>query len=185
MLLRPSPYLRLPDGEDYVAKSKIDPKDPRFLDMSNKTRRKNFRGDSLGPTGKSFREELLDYCYEEAHVFMLERASVRDMAYTGTSITGLAESDAMITLSDKDKDPFPLRILTSTMPRAIDTVNWQEFKFKVNTMSNLNPLDKGDFAGMELDEIKRINPSWYERLERTPFDTRYVLRCESDACDAG
>lgn len=175
------------DGEDYVAKAKIDTTDPRFLDMSTKTRRKNFRGDSLGSSGKSFREELLDYCYDEAHSFMFKRASVRDMAYTGTSISGLAASDALITESDganmnDHKDPFPLRILTSTMERAIETVNWQEFKFKTNTMSNLNPLDKGDFAGMELDEIRRINPTWYDKLEKNPFDTRYVYILHYISC---
>jgi len=165
----------LTDGEDYVARSKIDASDPRFLDMSSKTRRKNLRGDTLGPSGKRFREELLDYCYDEAHSFMFKRASVHDMAFTGTSMTGLADDDAIISeIHDggEHRDPFPLRILTSTMPRARDTVNWEEFTFKLNQMSNLNPLDKGDFAGMEMDEIRKTNPSWYEKLAKNPFDTR-------------
>ena len=56
------------------------------------------------------------------------------------------------------------------MPRAADTVNWENFT--ANQKSNLNPLDKGDFAGMELDEIKKLNPAWYEKLEEDPFRTR-------------
>ncbi|EEC51418.1 predicted protein, partial [Phaeodactylum tricornutum CCAP 1055/1] len=73
------------------------------------------------------------------------------------------------------RDPFPMKIITSTMPRAADTVNWTDYEFAIQQMSNLNPLDKGDFAGMELDEIRKKNPSWYERLERNPYQTRYVF----------
>jgi hypothetical protein len=168
------------DGEDYVARSKIDTKDPRFLDMSATTRKKSLRGDNLGPAGKTFRQSLLDLCYEEAHSFMFKRASVRDMAYMGTSMSGLAPLESVVpsfeTLDSQhdQKEPFPLRIMTSTMPRAIDTVDWEEFDFNIHQMSNLNPLDKGDFAGMELDEIKKTNPSWYQKLEQDPFDTRCV-----------
>jgi hypothetical protein len=160
------------DGEDYVARDKVDASDPNFLDNSTGSKRKNLRGDTLGPNGLKFRTDLLDFCYEEAHVFMLKRASVHDMAYTGTSISGLATNPHMV-MSEK-KDPFPLRILTSTMPRAADTVNWDDYQFGINQRSNLNPLDKGDFAGMELEDIRKKNPRWYSKLEKDPFATRYV-----------
>lgn len=166
------------DGEDYVARNKIDSKDPRFMDMSSRSKRKSFRGDSLGPAGKQFREDLLDFCYDEAHSFMFKRASVRDMADTGTSLTGLAQPEGVVYRGSMEenrsehREPFPLRIMTSTMPRAIDTANWEDYQFRINQMSNLNPLDKGDFAGMELEEIKKVNPAWYEKLERDPFGTR-------------
>jgi 6-phosphofructo-2-kinase len=170
------------DGEDYVSRAKIDVKDPRFLDMSTNTRKKSFRGDSLGPTGKLFKHALLDLCYEEAHSFMFKRASVRDMAYTGTSLTGLAPLESIVPSFESldsqhdHREPFPLRIMTSTMPRAIDTVNWEEFDFHIHQVSNLNPLDKGDFAGMELEDIRKVNPAWYHKLEQDPFDTRYVVK---------
>lgn len=169
------------DGEDYVSRAKIDTTDPRFLDMSVNTRKKNFRGDSLGPTGKLFKNALLELCYEEAHSFMFKRASVRDMAYTGTSLTGLAPLESIVPSFESldsqhdHREPFPLRIMTSTMPRAIDTVNWEEFDFHIHQVSNLNPLDKGDFAGMELEDIRKVNPAWYHKLEQDPFDTRYVV----------
>ena len=35
-------------------------------------------------------------------------------------------------------------------------------------------MDKGDFAGKELLEIQNTNPTWYSRLEKDPFTTRYV-----------
>ena len=56
------------------------------------------------------------------------------------------------------------------MPRAADTVSWEDFT--LIQRSNLNPLDKGDFAGQELDEIKIANPMWFAKLERDPYNTR-------------
>lgn len=178
----------LTDGEDYVNRNKIDVADPRFHNMSNRNKRKSLRGDTLGPTGQQFREDLLAFCAEESYDFMARRASVRDMAHTGTSMSGLApgpssqfqqpqhdpDDDYVIGHRESvtNREPFPLRIYTSTMPRAADTVNWDDFA--VNQKSNLNPLDKGDYAGMELDEVQKLNPAWYEKLEKDPFVTRYV-----------
>ena len=34
-------------------------------------------------------------------------------------------------------------------------------------------MDKGDFAGKELLEIQNTNPTWFSRLEKDPFTTRY------------
>lgn len=175
------------DGEDYVAIEKINLNDPKFLEMSTRGRKKSFRGDGLGPTGVKFREALLDYCYDEAHSFMFKRASVHDMAYTGTSISALAPAEMLTSVgsqcheedadSHEHKDPFPLKIMTSTMPRALETVNWEAYEFLPTQISNLNPLDKGDFAGMELEELKKVNPGWYQKLVQDPFNTRYVLLC--------
>jgi hypothetical protein len=182
------------DGEDYVNLKKVDTKDPLFQKMSSGAKRRSLRGDSLGPNGQRFREDLLDFCYHESLEFVRKRSSVRDMAYTGTSLTGIAPASSSMVRSERSsigynsgaesdrdsipdlgstvKEPFPLRVYTSTMPRAGDTVNWEDFELPLNQMSNLNPLDKGDFAGMELDEIKKANPSWYEKLEADPFGTR-------------
>ena len=176
------------DGEDYVARNRLNTGDPCFAKMSKRKKRQSLRGDSLGPLGERFRQELFDFCYDDVHSFMLNRASVRDMASTGTSISGLAPAPGVSPFSGDEKhtpsrsemehqhpsvpEPFPLQILTSTMPRAVDTVTWPEYNFPINQMSNLNPLDKGDFAGKELDEIKQENPTWFESLERDPFRTR-------------
>lgn len=141
------------DGEDYVASHNIDPSDPRFLDMSTRTRKKSMRGDSLGPSGREFRQALYAFCEKESYEFAMKRASVRDMAYTGTSISGLVRGpgDKFGNLSytnseDSMREPFPLKLLTSTMPRAADTVAWEEYDFSINQVPNLNPLDKGDYA---------------------------------------
>jgi hypothetical protein len=181
------------DGEDYVSIDKSNMDDASFLDLSSRAKQKNVRGDGLGRTGVRFRQELLDFCYEEAHSFMFRRASVHDMAYTGTSISGLAPAELLTSVGSHEnfedleddlyaephdhKDPFPLKIMTSTMPRALETVNWEEYEFSVTQISNLNPLDKGDCSGMELEEAKKFNPSWYDKLAKDPYNTRYVSRC--------
>mmetsp|Transcript_4900 Transcript_4900/g.10980 ORF Transcript_4900/g.10980 Transcript_4900/m.10980 type:complete len:650 (+) Transcript_4900:394-2343(+) len=88
--------------------------------------------------------------------------------------TAIDENNSNSISSMYGSGSFPLRVLTSTMPRAVDTVVW-EFDSQVNVhqMSSLNPLDKGDFAGMELDEMREENPVWYEQLEADPYGTRF------------
>jgi 6-phosphofructo-2-kinase len=194
----------LTDGEDYVNRQKTTDvaasyeDDPCFQVMSSTQKRRGLRGDTLGPNGRRFRQNLFDFLCKESHEFMSKRASVRDMANTGTSISGLApmqrghhqyfmseqyardhasrdvlpDSASNNNNNSMAKTRFPLRIYTSTMPRAADTVCWDDFK--VNQRSNLNPLDKGDFAGMELDETRKANPAWFEKLEQDPYNTRYV-----------
>ena len=58
------------------------------------------------------------------------------------------------------------------MPRAVQTATWENLPFPIAEMPNLNPLDKGDFTGMELDEIRLKHPSWYAMFEKDPFLTR-------------
>ena len=73
---------------------------------------------------------------------------------------------------DEDGSPFPLRILASTMRRSAETAAFEGHQSHVEQLSALNPLDKGDFVGMELEEIQVENPNWYENLEQEPFHTR-------------
>lgn len=70
---------------------------------------------------------------------------------------------------------FPCYILTSTMPRAIQTATWDNLPFEMNHVSNLNPIDKGDFTGLEIEEIAEHHPDWYNKLSKSPFTTRYGL----------
>jgi 6-phosphofructo-2-kinase len=185
-LCRPGQTLSgiLTDGEDYVNRQTMDL--TRFQNMSRSLQRRSLRGDTLGPNGQRFRQDLFDFLFEEGHQFMKKRASVRDMANTGTSISGLrpgpgsgnvnemiyTDTSSIAESRSNILEPFPLRIYTSTMPRAADTVSWDDFK--LIQRSNLNPLDKGDFAGQELDEIKIANPTWFAKLERDPYNTRCV-----------
>jgi len=67
----------------------------------------------------------------------------------------------------------PCVIMTSTMPRAIQTVTWDDFPYYVNEYSNLNPVDKGEFSGLELSDLREKDPQWYNELEKDPFLTRF------------
>jgi broad specificity phosphatase PhoE len=69
--------------------------------------------------------------------------------------------------------PFPCHIMSSTMPRARQTVDWENVPYPVEMTSNLNPLDKGDFTGKELEDIAVEHPDWYSELVADPFYTRF------------
>lgn len=157
------------DSDDNV--SSVNLSDSVLLNMSVHTRKRLMRGDRLGPTGKKFSDALYDFVFEEGMDFLLKRASIMDMAQTGTSVSGLrgfGHHD-----DDARRPPFPLKIYISTMPRAAETVRWEEYDFKIEELSNLNPLDKGDFVGKELEELQETHPSWYQKLEKNPFATRF------------
>lgn len=169
----------LTDGEDYVNRAKVkrDLRTGLFEDMSRGTKKKSLRGDKLGPNGQKFKDDLLEFISTECLDFSNKRASVHDMGHTGTS--GLSRSSSYSdwdAIPDQDNPTMvngtvPLHIYTSTMPRAADTVHWEQIQ--VNQRSNLNPLDKGDFAGMDWDEIKRANPEWYDRMIHDTYNTRF------------
>jgi 6-phosphofructo-2-kinase/fructose-2,6-biphosphatase 1 len=149
---------------------------------------------------------------EECLDFMRRRKEAFAPAMnTGTSISGLMNSFSK-DVGDESDDwrdddyvgtdgttplPFPCHIMTSTMPRARQTVDWEDYPYPVEMLSNLNPLDKGDFMGMELEEIaeKEVcrlfsflynlgihiscqflihpQPGWYSQLVEDPFLTRF------------
>lgn len=108
-----------------------------FLDLSKHTQRRLVKGDSLCGHGKKFSEALYDFVCEESRTFLEKRASVCDMADTGTSISGVVPA---FTPGNIVADgPFPLKTYSSTMPRAVETVCWNEVDYPVNELSTLNP----------------------------------------------
>ena len=158
------------------------------------------RGENLGRQGKAFRDALFGFMKEECLDFMSRRkeALFSPNMNTGTSISGLLNqfnNDWISTTSNLSGPhspqmedeyvgtdgvtplPFPCHIMTSTMPRARQTVEWEDMPYPVEVLSNLNPLDKGDFTGQELEEIAVKEPGWYEQLVADPFHTRCVLCC--------
>jgi len=158
---------------------------PSDEDKSNSadTKRKISRSNKLGKSGERFRDALCAYMGSEGIDIMMQRtkAEFHHKLNTGTSITGLMNS----TMSGYSKGgtelPFPCHVMTSTMPRAVDTATWEMLPFAINQFSNLNPLDKGDFSGMELEDIREIDPQWYAQLEEDPFRTRFPGgECYSD-----
>jgi hypothetical protein len=127
----------------------------------------------LGGSGLKFRDALCDYIAREGRDYLAnrEKASSLPQLNTGTSKTGLSSYKSEIGLDGKEL-PFPLLILSSTMPRAVQTVLWDQLQFPIEELSNLNPLDKGDYAGLELAEIRNLDPEFYALLEADPFNTR-------------
>ena len=140
---------------------------------------KRRRGDALCPEGLAFRKSLWDFLHKEVKEFILKRRSVADNKNTGTSISGLVEEPKYKGDKEEELDEMlesgslPFRILTSTMPRAVETVSFEERDVPCSQMSNLNPIDKGDFAGMELEDIKAEDPYFYQQLRAEPFRTRF------------
>ena len=172
----------------------------KFEDVvQNRTRRR--RRDRLGERGLRFREALCDFIEQEGMAFMkrkTQNAIHPSKMATGTSISGLHEEEEhpfeyescrsmdMDELLDdnyhngpshpqnKEQFPFPCLIMSSTMPRAVETATWKH-PFPVKDVTNLNPIDMGDFSGMDLTSIQEQHPEWYEELKRDPFHTRCVL----------
>lgn len=171
-LCRPGQTLdtMISDDEDYVARVDVD--GAKFSDTRH-SKRTLLRGFHLGRAGTQFSNELYNFCLQEGNAFVSKRASVMDMAHTGTGKSGLASSSSNPTNGARDP-PFPMQIFTSTMPRAIQTAMWDEYDFRIDDRSNLNPLDKGDFSGLDPTEIKSRSPSFFSRLEQDAFHTRYV-----------
>lgn len=148
------------DEDDYVAY--VNEADPALEDMSVHTRKKSMKGDMLGMDGLAFSLKLRDFIQRESEEFLARRTDISASRDTGTSLTGITPWDR----------PFPTTVLTSTMPRAVQTCQWAREHDLLEQFSNLNPLDKGDFMGLELDQIQDIDPDWYACLEEDPFHTR-------------
>ena len=68
--------------------------------------------------------------------------------------------------------PHPPPSLPSSLTPPL-SVSLSPLSFSACRYSNLNPLDKGDFSGMEMDEIKEGDPVWYQKLSDDPYQTRF------------
>mmetsp|Transcript_7447 Transcript_7447/g.20652 ORF Transcript_7447/g.20652 Transcript_7447/m.20652 type:complete len:668 (+) Transcript_7447:64-2067(+) len=161
------------------------------------------RSDRLGQRGLRFRDALCSFIEREGVDFMTRRnenvVHPTKMG-TGTSISGLYErrdrplahqsrrilaktakpSDQDHPSSDGDSGAprtvpsFPCLVMSSTLPRAVETATWKENLFPVKDVSNLNPLDMGDFSGMTLAAIEEKFPEWFRQLKEEPFYTRFL-----------
>mmetsp|Transcript_35026 Transcript_35026/g.75643 ORF Transcript_35026/g.75643 Transcript_35026/m.75643 type:complete len:517 (+) Transcript_35026:21-1571(+) len=66
---------------------------------------------------------------------------------------------------------FPCYIVTSTIPRARETVAWN--RMISTALSQLNPLDKGELTGKEISSIAEDASEWHAQYLADPFRTRY------------
>ena len=125
------------DRDDYVTAINMNIGPKEFLNLSKSNQNRLSSGDSLGPQGKHFSDALYDFVCEESMDFLKKRASVCDMSNTGTSISGVVPAFSATTIDSSS--PFPLKIYSSTMPRAAETVCWDEYDHPVDQLSTLNP----------------------------------------------
>lgn len=91
-------------------------------------------------------------------------------------VIGKSESSKQLRQSFSKDPSFPCFVVTSTMPRAIETVTWQDSALPLRTIRqvpSLTPLDKGDFSGMEMEQCREEDQEWFERMEEDIFRTRF------------
>jgi len=163
--------------------SQSDPKEQKLdkyvTSAENGTRRK--ASDRLGERGLAFRDALCDFIEKEGMAFVGRKKTEPGKA--GTSMSGLYEEEEQpfeyqscsiknATEPEQARLPFPCLVMSSTMPRAVETATWRH-RFPVKDVTNLNPLNMGDFTGMDLASIREQHPEWYEQLKRDPFHTRF------------
>lgn len=149
-------------GASLQRKNSILPRVGVQVDGQPVSVKKRLRGDRLGEGGLRFRDALCSFIGKEGVEFSKKKSHHHE---TGTSISGIRDKH--------DPHSFPCLVMSSTMPRALETAAWDTLPFPVKDVSNLNPLDMGDFTGMDLEGIKEKYPEWYKHLEREPFHTRY------------
>ena len=141
------------------------------------------RGEKLGAKGIIFQKRLAKFIESEGLEFAKKTDDALKMAFaprhreTGTSVSGIARDTAAWYPEDDEVKmksvPFHCHVMSSTLPRAIETATWDSLPFYIHELPNLNPLDKGDFSNMELETIKEHHPEWYAQLEKDPFLTRF------------
>lgn len=110
---------------------------------------------------------------ERDHTFDYTMKSKTEDHHSPHKPVSMDDSEASSCGSNSSGPSYPCLVMSSTMPRAIETATWKTNLLLVKDISNLNPLDMGDFAGMDLSTIQKEHPEWYEQLQREPFYTRF------------
>ncbi|CAK8998941.1 Probable global transcription activator SNF2L1 (ATP-dependent helicase SMARCA1) (DNA-dependent ATPase SNF2L) (Nucleosome-remodeling factor subunit SNF2L) (SWI/SNF-related matrix-associated actin-dependent regulator of chromatin subfamily A member 1) [Durusdinium trenchii] len=70
-----------------------------------------------------------------------------------------------------------LKVLCSTLPRSEHTAQVALSKLERGTVAELcpmlNPLDKGEFAGLSMDQIEVRDPEFHKVWSKSPYHTRF------------
>lgn len=144
----------------------------------------------LDTVGEDFRRALLEFMREECTEFAERRKneiasggrrSNRGSLNGGLRLSELSHSFAAAAndVDCSENETFPCHIVTSTTPRARETVAWKCMPSKA--LSNFNSLDKGEFNGLSMEEIEKKDPLWYSDYQDDPFYTRFPGgECQAD-----
>jgi len=170
---------------------------PLWICRAGETGGHKGRDDRLGDKGEAFRDALGEFVagrareftqnsrgmYESADCLVNLGAEDPDAGRREVATFGRRTGGATVVHGDGTTPRPPTfgrhravqcKIMTSTMARAIQTVSFGGLDhLHVEETSALNPIDKGDFSGLELDEIAVRDPEWHARLTRHPFTTRF------------
>ena len=130
---------------------------------------------------------LFRFIYEKELV-MNEKMDLADCTLNGKKITKVDDLPNLSLPSSqmqdensrrlfKDKAPQTashLRIMTSTLPRAIETVApFAERGIGVESYSSLNLLNKGSCHGSSIADLRTSQPALYDEWQKDPFSCRF------------
>lgn len=137
----------------------------------------------LDKVGEDFRDALFEFTRKECTEFAERRKKEiaggrRKKRGSLTDSIGLFAAAANDVDCPKD-EMFPCHIVTSTTPRARETVAWKCMPSQA--LSNFNDLDKGEFNGLSMEQIEKKDPQWYSEYQNDPFYTRFPGgECQAD-----
>jgi len=143
---------------------------PIYLVRAGRTESKG-RAGRIDIHGRKFRDALSAYFYGECTDFAIplhEEGRAANCLHQSSSIYIPPKKNLK-----KPENSCVGKILCSTMPRSVETATWDDRQLPMDIVSNLNPLDKGEFNGMELHEIEKADPSWHAKFTADPYNTRY------------
>jgi len=125
------------------------------------------RAGTIDIHGRKFRDALSKYFYGECVDFAIPRHE------EARATNCLHQSSSIYIDRKKLENDYLGKILCSTMPRSVETATWDDKEVPMDILSNLNPLDKGEFNGMELHEMEKLDPTWHAKFLADPYNTRY------------
>eukprot|EP00515_Schizochytrium_aggregatum_P006374 CAMPEP_0202079448 /NCGR_PEP_ID=MMETSP0964-20121228/6495_1 /ASSEMBLY_ACC=CAM_ASM_000500 /TAXON_ID=4773 /ORGANISM="Schizochytrium aggregatum, Strain ATCC28209" /LENGTH=315 /DNA_ID=CAMNT_0048646789 /DNA_START=78 /DNA_END=1025 /DNA_ORIENTATION=+ len=91
---------------------------------------------------------------------------------------GRSDEDSVVRKGDGTRQRgAKLKVLCSTLPRAEETAQIALSHLDESNVAEpcpmLNPLDKGELAGLSMDEIKRDHPAFYAEWSRSSYRHRF------------
>ncbi|GAB9468209.1 6-phosphofructo-2-kinase/fructose-2,6-biphosphatase [Globisporangium polare] len=86
--------------------------------------------------------------------------------------TAACMDDSTGVFTGDDDAPSQTLIMTSTLPRAVETAQFLPPGKRVQ-VATLNPLDKGECYGMSMEQMKEQMPEAHEAYMKDPWKTRF------------
>ncbi|GLD97251.1 hypothetical protein PINS_up005934 [Pythium insidiosum] len=117
------------------------------------------RSARLSPIGLAFAKRLSKFFEERVAAFTDDHDGYEADAATSNETTVLDRSSECL-------------ILTSTLPRAIETAHFLP-RGKRAQLATLNPLDKGECYGLTMEQMKQQMPEAFDAYMRDPWKTRF------------